>query len=361
MCEITTKFSLDENAELELGLISESETNDLVEGLNVLKTVKLDKSRLEENIKNFNTEPDYIIILQSVLEKEQDAPFFQQTTEKLIKILQKLMQDKNFEQTFSVLKFITGLLNQDHPERKKSLTASTKTCPLAIINAFTKSVLQIQDAQKAESLLHQLAACFKEGFISILVNIYTAEEKIPFAQTVQKIISDNYAAGAFVLNQDLHRQSPANIMRLIDLFQTIDHDEIVMPLKEIARHENVIIATRALKRIAQIKSAKALAVLLEFLEHSRPALRIASVEYLGDFPYKQVRTALEPIAQGMGKGKNVSDISIRIAALESLLKIDPVFAKSAARKILNKKLFLLFPVEPKQLRETAKKCLKNIA
>jgi len=357
-------FSVEEDVELALGTISDSELSDIVAGLDMLKSVHPDKKTIEKEIIDFNAEYARLQILKTVLLEDEDPEFFKQTTSKLVNAAQAMMQGDRWDESRKMFTFFQCLASPEGglPEHRRGIIASRiQAMPSLLVEKLIINILFEASAEDIEKNFQEFFALFGEKLVSLLIKIYARAERLPQEKLIRDFILKHYTPASFKRDIDLQKELSQNLMRIIDLMQQIKEEGILPLLWEVTFHENAIIAQRALKLIAIRGSNSALALLLKTLTHPQFHIQIAGIEYLGSYKSKEARSALLPIAQGRASKSDDEQASneLRITALKSLMLLDEALAKELLIAVLKKKRWLFFPVEPKQLRLFAKQQLKK--
>lgn len=362
--DFTLGFSLEEDQELALGAISVSERQDIIVGLDMLKTVRPEKKAIEQSVACFDFDENYIYLLEKLLTDEEDILFFQKLLDKLISSTQSFMQQDRWALCKKIFLFFAEQLSENSPMKNagKQLVVESLNVihPLLLEKAIIAAVSELGHEQNQE-YFEGLFLLFKERLLSQLIKVYI-QAKVPTQMPLlRKIIVSQQSLNLLPeIELDLRSEVPANVMRAIDIFQEINNETILTPFWDITFHENAILAQRALKLIAETKTTQAMTLLLKTLKRSNIPLRIASIEYLGGFKNKQVITTLVPIARGQEYATTDEQINtdIRLAALKSLLCLDAAYTKVILKEIVSKKRLFLIPLEAKKLRSFAKEQLK---
>ena len=99
-------FSFEDGEEMALGTISDMEFKDIVEGLNILKTVHPDKLKLENNILEFSMDNAHLGVLKYLLCTEGEYNFFENILNKLISLTENIMKQDYWEQTKDIFSFL---------------------------------------------------------------------------------------------------------------------------------------------------------------------------------------------------------------------------------------------------------------
>ena len=359
-------FSFEDSEEMALGTISDMEFKDIVEGLNVLKTVHPDKVELEKNILEFSVNDSHIVILQYLLKTETDRDFFKNTLGKLDAQTKNMLSEDRWEDSKAMLNFLQeqAAATSEQPQENRQLIIDTaQKLPALLLEKLTINILFESDAAQIKMHFEKLFLLLGEKLISLLVKIYVREENLPPEKLVREMICQHYTPNAFEMDMDMQKELTPNVMRIIDLLQTIKSEDTLPLLWDITFHENAILAHRALKLIAIRGSDAALSLLLKTLKHPQLHMQIAGIEYLGNYRVRQVSAALTPIARGLTSYdiEEAASIDLRTSSLKALLLLDDVLAKTLLLELQAKKRWLFFPIEPKYLRAFAKEQLKKLA
>jgi hypothetical protein len=358
-------FSLEDDVELALGTITSEEKNDIADGLEVLKTVHIEKEKLKKHIEEYPGTAGHIEIIQELLRYPHAAELFRILLEKFMKISRGILQGNDHAQALAIFDFFAFALSSKSAlenEQKMLISEEMVNISDVLIEKTTLEVLKKYDETKTMHFLVTLNSLFGARFIRLIIRLYAQKGDLPQAHIVKQVILTNHSSEALKLDFDLSKQPTNSVVRTIDLLQQIENDDILPALWMVLFHENVILAQRTIKIIAQRKSHAALSVLLRCLEHPNIALRIVSIEYLDKFRYKEVRSALAAIARGekgLGPDEKLNN-DMRIASLKSLSSLDKAFTIKILDEILAKKKFLFFPIENKELRGFAKNNKKEL-
>lgn len=358
-------FSFDDGEEMALGAISDMEFKDIVEGLNILKTVHPDKVEIENNILAFSSFPSHLCILRHLLITETELDFFTNTLSKLSEITQSMLREERWEDSKTMLKFFQkqASTTSELPEKNKNLIKDTmQKIPDLLLEKLMTNILFESDQDQIKTYCEELFLLLGEKLIAILVKIYAREDNLPQEKLVKEMIHQHYTPNIFTSNMVLQTKLSPYVMRIIDLLQVIKSEDTLPLLWDITFHENPILAQRALKLIAIRGSDAALVMLLKTLHHPQIHMQIAGIEYLGSYRMTQVRDALVPIARGKTDSSldETAILDLRFSALKSLLLLDKLIAKTLLNEIRAKKRWLFFPIEPKSLRIFAKEQLKKL-
>ncbi len=359
-------FSFEDGEELALGTISDMEFKDIVEGLNILKTVHPDKVELERNINEFNIDEARWCILKHLLAAEGDQDLFTNLLSKLVALTENMLRQDRWDCSKTMFNFLQEQASSESElpqEHKQLIIDSVQKLPPLLLEKLTINILFESGANQMKKHFEELFLLLGEKLISLLVKIYAREENLPQAKLVRDMIFEHYTPNTFKMDMDLQKELTPNVMRIIDLLQAIKNEDILPLLWEITFHENAILAQRALKLIAIRGSDAALSILLKTLEHPQLHMQIAGIEYLSSYRLKKVSAALVPIARGQ-TSSNLDEAAIndlRISALKSLLLIDQALARALLLELRAKKRWFFFPIEPKPLRAFAKEQLRKLA
>jgi len=357
-------FSLEEDAELALGTISDEEKKDIVFGLNILKTVHLDREALQLDLVSFDLDLAYLPVLKTILCQESAPENFQRILRKIIQEAQNSLQKDNMQQSKKILFFLTEQLqaSSQFSDECKNITVETASgIPDILIDKLLINLLFEADDQQAKKTFATLMPLFRDKLLSLMVKMYAHEEDMPKVDLVREIILEHYKPGAIKIDANLKNEPYSNVLRIIELLQHIKSDEVLPLIWQITYHENTALAERALKIIANTQTSQGLMLLLSVITHPNVPLRLEGIDLLGNFRYKQVRDALIPVARGQtGLEDESLNANLRMQALRSITKIDPKSTKVLVLEILNNKKWGLLPIESKTLRTFAKDILKQL-
>jgi len=360
-------FSFEDAEELALGMISDIELKDIVDGLNILKTVHPDKVELEKNIMEFNIDDARLCVLKHllVLATEGERDLLKNTLSKLVAMTENMLRQDRWDQSKTMFNFFQEQASSDSElpqEYKQLIIDKVQKLPTLLIEKLAINILFEADTGQMKRYFEKLFLLLGEKLLSLLVKIYAREENLPQAKLVKNIILEHYTPNIFKMNLDLQKELTPNVMRIIELLQAIKSEDTLPLLWDITFHENTLLAQHALKLIAIRGSDTALAMLLKTLEHPQLHIQIAGIERLGSYRLKQVSEALVPIARGqINSHHNEAAINdLRISAPKSLLLIDCSLAKELLLELRAKKRWFIFPIEPKSLRAFAKERLRKL-
>jgi hypothetical protein len=358
-------FSVEDDVELALGTISSEEKIDIINGLDVLKTVHIEKSTLKKLIEEYIDSPAHLEILQALLSKPQDTILFNLLLEKYLQITKSILQGSEIDHSTHALLFFAQQLKEQSllsNEHKLIITEALDTLPQILIENFVLAMLKKYSEAKTKICLDDLFIVFSHRLISLLLRIYIQKGDLAKDTLVKQAILEHHSPTALKLTIDLGKEPTNSILRLLDLIQQIDNDDVLPLVWPILFHENIILAHRTLKLIANRKSPAGLNMLLQALGHQNIALRIVCIEYLAAFKFKEVRSVLSLIARGQQGlcDDELLNIDIRSAALKSLGSLDKELTITLLNEIKKKRKILLWPAEPKALRVFAKDQLKEL-
>ena len=365
--ELSTAYAatlaLDDDVELSLGALSTTERSDIVDGLNTMKTVLIDIEKIKESVTAFKLDPSYIQILQALLKAEPALDVFQKVLNKLISVLGDYLEKDDFAHSQESLAFLIEQVSPNSslkPEYSTRIINSPNKLPSPLMEKFIIKAIFKMPPDEAQTFLRGLFSLLKEKLPSMLVKIYVHQDQdAPHKEFLQQVLRSEYSSAILRFDGDLRTEPSANVTKIIGLFQGIQGDGVLPLLWEISFHEDLILAQRALKMIAERHSNKSVELLLKATRHSNVPLRFLSIEHLSRYKYKDVISRLALIARGEEPAANSNaTIEIRSTAIGSLLKLDQALAKKILLEILNKKLLFVFPLEPKKLRLFAKEQLR---
>ncbi|MFH1063079.1 MAG: hypothetical protein V1747_09395 [Candidatus Omnitrophota bacterium] len=357
-------FSMEDDVELALGAISSEEKTDILNGLNVLKTVHIDKDSLKKHIEEYIAIPAHLEILQALLSEPQETTLFNLLLEKCMQISKTILQGTDNEHSAHALRFFAMRLKEQSllsNEHKLILTEALDNIPEVLIEKFILGMLKSYDEEKARLCLEDLFVLFSHRLIALLLRLYTQKGDLTKDTVVKQTLLAHHSLEGLKLTIDLCKEPTNSILRLLELLQQIDNDDILAVVWPILFHENMILGHRTLKLIASRKSPAALNMLLQALAHPHIALRIVCIEYLAAFRFKEVRSALALIARGE-QGLCADELlnnDIRSAALKSLRNLDKTLTITILNEIRRKRKLVFLPAEHKALRNFAKAQLKE--
>jgi hypothetical protein len=355
-----------EDEELALGTISELEFKDIVDGLNTLKTVHPDKPTIEKEILDFNADESRLCILKYLLVQNIKLDLFRNILGKLIASTENMLRKDNLDYGKEMLGFFQEQISAESDldkECKQLIIEAAGKLPALLLEKIVINILSSHEEDVVRNNFEELFLLLGETLIALLVKIYAREENLPHAKVVREMIFNHYTPNIFNLNIDLKKELTQNVMRIIDLLQTIKSEDTLPLLWDITFHENAILAQRALKLIAIRGSDAALSLLLKTLEHPQLHMQIAGIEYLGSYRTEKVKNILIPIARGQIQSDfdEAAIKDLRISALRSIMFLDEAAAKKLLVEVRSKRRLLIIPVEPKPLRVFAKEQLKRLA
>lgn len=358
-------FSMEDDVELALGTISSEEKNEIINGLNVLKTVHIEKDNLKKYIQEYIDVPAHLEILQTLLTTPQETPLFNLLLEKCMQISKSILQGSDLDHSARVLIFFAAqlkeqsLLSNDH---KFMLNEVLNDVPEVLIEKFVLAMLKTYSETKTKLCLDELFSLFSHRLITLLLRLYTQKGDLAKDAVVKQVILAHHSLSSFKLQIDLCKEPTNSILRLLELLQQIDNDDILPLVWPILFHENIILGHRTLKLIASRKSHAALNMLLQALEHPHIALRIVCIEYLAAFRFKEVRAVMALIARGQQNlcADELLNNDIRSAALKSLRNLDQALTLTILNEIKRKRKFVILAAEHKVLRDFAKAQIKEL-
>ncbi len=358
-------FSLEDDEELALGTISAEEKTDIIDGLNVLKTVHIEKDTLKKHIIEYTDIPTHLEILNALLLTPLDTAVFNNFLDKCLQNTKIILQGADIEQSAQALNFFVGLIKDGSllsNEHKMSITDILELFPEILIEKFILAMLAGYSETKAKICLNNLFILFPHRLIALLLKLYTKKGDLSKDTLVKQMILEHPGSEALKLKIDLCKEPTNSILRLLELLQLINDDAALPMVWPILFHENIILAHRTLKLIANRKSHAALNMLLQALEHPHIALRIVCIEYLSAFRYKEVRNIIASIARGQKAmcDDDMQNIELRTAALRSLSNLDKQLTITVLKEIKKKRKLLVFAAEHKTLRSFAKTHLKEL-
>ncbi|MCG2712069.1 MAG: hypothetical protein L6416_07080 [Candidatus Omnitrophica bacterium] len=358
-------LSFEDGEELAMGMISDLEFKDIEDGLNILKTVNLDKVELENDIREFSIDEARLSILKRLLAAESDLGNFKNILSKLVTLTENMLRQDRWgcgKTMFNFFKEQASSKSKVPQGYRHLIVENSQKLPTLLLEKLTINILFDSDADQMKKHFEELFLLLGEKLISLLVKIYAREENMPQAKLVREMILEHYTPNAFKMYVDLQKESAPNVLRVIDLLQPIKNEDTLPLLWDITFYENAMVAQRALKLIAAKNSDPALSMLLKTLEHPQLHMRIAGIEYLGSYRFKKGSEALVPIARGQINSNfdEAAVIDLRISALKSLLLLDSALAKTLLLELRAKKRWFIFPIEQKSLRAFAKDQLRNL-
>ncbi|MBU1087292.1 MAG: hypothetical protein KKD05_07225 [Candidatus Omnitrophica bacterium] len=358
-------LSLEDNVDLALGAITSEEKIDIIDGLNVLKTVHFEKDILKKYIEEYSEIPAHLEILHALLSDPLETPVFNDLLDKCLQITKSILHGSDLEQSSQSFNFFAEQLKPESlitTEHKLFIADALEHFPEALIEKFILEMTKTYSETKTKLCLQDLFILFSHRLIALLLRLYTQKGDLSKDTIIKQVILEQYSTAALKLNIDLCKEPTNSILRLLELMQLINDDAALPLVWPILFHENIILAQRALKLIANRKSHAALNMLLQILGHKLIALRIVCIEYLAGFRYKEVRSTIALIARGQEAmcDNELLNIDIRVAALKSLRSLDKELTISVLKEIKHKRKILFFPAEPKALRVFAKIELKEL-
>ena len=358
-------FSLEDDVELALGTISLEEKTDIINGLNVLKTVHIEKDVLKKHILEYTNTPAHLEIINALLLTPLETSVFNKFLDKCLQNTKIILQDTNIEQSGKTLTFFVDILKESSPlsnEHKMITADSLEHFPEILIEKFILGMLPSYSETKTQICLNNLFQLFSHRLITLLLKLYTQKGDLSKNTLVKQILLEHPEAEALKLTIDLCKEPTNSILRLLELLHLINTDATLPLAWPILFHENIILAHRTLKLIADRKSHAALNMLLQALKHPHISLRIICIEYLSAFRYKEVRSIIALIARGERAmyDEDIQSIDLRTTALKSLRNLDKQLTITILKEIKNKRKILFFAAEPKELRSFAKTQLKEL-
>ncbi|MBU1045308.1 MAG: HEAT repeat domain-containing protein [Candidatus Omnitrophica bacterium] len=358
-------FSLEDDVELALGTITANEKTDIIDGLNVLKTVQFEKDALKKYIHEYSDIPAHLEILHALLSEKQETAVFNDLLDKSLQLTKTILQGADLDQSAQALHFFVSLINDTSAisiERKMAIAESLENFPQVLIEKFTLEMIEGFSETKVKLCLNDLFVLFSHRLIALLLRLYTQKGDLSKDIVIKQTILDHHNPNALNMNIDLCKEPTNSILRLLELIQLIKDDSALPLVWPILFHENIILAHRTLKLIADYKSPAGLNMLIQALKHPHIALRIVCIEYLGAFRYKEVRSIIALIARGQDAmcADEILNTDIRIAALKSLRALDKQLAITVLKEIRKKRRLLIFPAELKALRVFARIQLREL-
>ncbi|MBU2063841.1 MAG: hypothetical protein KKF93_05550 [Candidatus Omnitrophica bacterium] len=364
LCSILDQgFSIQDGIDLDLGATAEASLTDIAAGLERLKTVAVEKDAIASAINKFPINANYTYILQKLLCTTTAVDDFQKTLNQLTRILLDYLEKDAVKEGAPLLNFLLAQIGPGSclaPELKqRALEIKNSFSSLAIEKMVIHALFE-QNAENARVLLEQFYVLLAEHLTSALIKIYVREEEFPHRQLLQQMIIDKLNQGFLKkLDVDLQHETPVSVSRFIELFQNVDTDNTLPFLWDITLHENVRLAQRALRLIANKSSGPALALLIKALEHASLPIRMSAIEYAAEHSHKKILEKLNQIArQGIGANDEYVNTECRILAIKSLSALAPQTAAQILQEVLGKKKMLFVPIEPKKLYQFAKEQLK---
>ncbi|MBU4305213.1 MAG: HEAT repeat domain-containing protein [Candidatus Omnitrophica bacterium] len=358
----TPGFSLEDDVALSLGAILGSERQDIVNGMEILKTVAVEKEAISAAILNYDIEENYVFILQTLLVKERALEIFQKILDKLLSAIESAIKDGAASRGRRMMLALSENLAQCTDKRsfqEQKIIAALNSIPAPIIEKLIINTLTTCKDEDIRQSLSRFFALFNENLFSLLLNIYLGTKDLPNIPLVRNLIAAHYKKTSLMPPINLRREQPSRMMRLLELLEEINDEQIVPLLGEITFHNNPLVTQRALKILAEQRSGAALAEMMKVLAHPSLPLRITAIEYLAQFRYKQVLSALTVIAFSKEKTAAGEEdrLKLRKAALKSIIALDISAAKAVLKRILNKKKLFFLAAEPKALRVFAREHL----
>ncbi|RKY37478.1 MAG: hypothetical protein DRP78_01020 [Candidatus Omnitrophota bacterium] len=357
-------ITIENDIELSVGTISEQEKRNVINGLNILKTVPLEKQAITASINKFNLLPDYIYVLQySICEQTALEPFKKILSKLIFTINQE--ENNNLKLSKQIIFFLADMLSVERipaleNEYYTSITYAAKKISSNILEKIIiHTITNFNSSTEKESFEH-LFKLFIENFTSLCLKIYLNSKQTKNSKILQEILVNRYKNEPIEFSNNLRSEHPKKVMRSIELLKKIQTDKSVFLLYEITFHENIILAQRALEAIANKNSSSTLNILLKTIEHPYCELCISGIKYLSLFKNTIVISKLSIIAKKKHALMHCRklDLELRCTAIKSLCKLDPILTKNILSEIITKKKLLFIHSEPKRLRLFAKKQLK---
>lgn len=353
-----SKLSITDDVELALGTISETESSGIEFGLEVLKSVQIEKEKLEQSIAQFSFETSYLYILQTIISQEQDAVVFQFLLNKLVQILKGCLENVVQETTKQIISFLSHQLLPEeglNPGHNQYILNAFDGLSLSLFEKGILVIISDLRAEEAKKFLEQAQQLLKDRLVPVLIKIYLSPDPVPHQELLKKIISSGFNPQFFKFDTPLHKEQSAKLTKILELLQKIQSAEALPLLWEITFHEDLLLAQRALSILADNNPDRAIAFILKAANHPNIQLRFSNLALMSRFKQEEIIAKLYNIAAGHEKTNDQNvDIESRIIAIKSLSQLEVALAKQSLFEIINKKRFLFLPVEPKRLRQFAK-------
>ena len=356
-------FSLEEELELALGTANAQEQQVLVEGLQALKSVTIDRQELQGAAQAYPSQRDHGLILQALLSPEQSPEVFGSVMRRLYRLLLEYLEKDDQASSSGLFDFFVrqmgteGSWKNQHKELVREMLAEL---PEQLLERFLVEMLCAFDPQKVRRFLSEMTMVLGRKLISLVLKTYTREEQVPNRDVLQEYLCLQQETGLMVLDAGVRQETSASAGRILDLLQYMQTDSVLPLLWELTFHEDIILAQRALKIIADRNNDASRQMLLKSLNHTQPRVRLEAIELLAKYRHPDVIAVLTQMAfpEGPPSDDNAV-IQRRCAALTSLGKLDPERAKGVLRQILQRKKLVFIPLEPKSLRQFAREQLRR--
>ncbi|MFH2137687.1 MAG: HEAT repeat domain-containing protein [Candidatus Omnitrophota bacterium] len=351
-------FAVDDDVVLALGTVTSTDNEAIVTGLNLLRTVHLDIQEVTQQVENFDIDTGRLLILTAVISAEDDPALLEIFLRTLIDLLTDSIKTDNPSRNSLIVEFLAQQTQKRTAAANKLIINAIKTLPDILLETLIISSLTTLTPDSAVTFLGHLAVLFEKQLTAILIQLYISNDSIPHQDIICKVISDS---GILDFDRDLRNEPSKNLTRIVDLLGHIRSYKVLPLLWEVTFHEDIILALRALKILAEHKSHDAFKFIIKALTHPNVQLAMASIDHLALFKTQESAGHLAAIARGRElTGNPEMALTMRLMAIRSLSQIDHEQTKQVLRSILKNRRFLIIPIEPKKLRLFAAEQLKNM-
>ncbi|MCM8814263.1 MAG: HEAT repeat domain-containing protein [Candidatus Omnitrophica bacterium] len=358
-------FSLEQDEELSMGTISAAEQSDILQGLEALKSVTNDRTALQARVSSYDTAVQMSFVVQEFLRTAGSKEFFQLSLNELIDYLRIFLEKDAFGRGLELVEFLAQMADPESVtpiERKKCIINSPNKINTALWEKLVRHALSQEDDEALGVLLKQLFMLLTDNFLGIVLKSYLREEIVARNAPVKELLRQHLKAAMCSYDGKLRDESAAGTNRFIDLFQSCSGDVALPYLWEITFHADRPLAQRALTLIAHSRAADAVSFLFRALEHPHKALRVAAVELMARFNYPDItsRVALIALGEDTCLKKEDTDVPLRLAALQSLKKLNPNQFREVLVELQQRKKIFFLPAEDKAILEVVREQLKVI-